>query len=69
MLVSESEIEKARALVARYKAQLQTQHKQKVGEGRGRLLPSEAGKQEAAGVCATSQTQEKKRSGRPRKQA
>ena len=32
-------------------------------------LPSKAGKQAAAGVRTTGQTQEKKRRGRPRKQA
>jgi len=53
MLVSESEIGKARALVARYKARLQAQHKQKGGKERGRLCPLKAGKQAAAGVCAT----------------
>jgi hypothetical protein len=68
-LVSESEMGKARALVARYKARLRAQHKQKGGKGRGRLLPSKAGKQAAAGVRAIGQTQEKKRRSRPRKQA
>jgi hypothetical protein len=51
-LVSKSEIGKARALVARYKAWLQPQHKQKGGKGQGRLLPSKAGKQAAIGVRA-----------------
>jgi hypothetical protein len=68
-LVSESEMGKARALVARYKARLRAQHKQKGRKGRGRLLPSKAGKQAAAGVRETGQTQEKKRRVRPRKQA
>src|SRR5580700_9733245 len=68
-LVSESEMGRARALVARYKARLRPQHKQKGGKGRGRLLPSKAGKEAAAGVRATGQTQEKKRRGRPRKRA
>jgi hypothetical protein len=68
-LVSESEMGKARALVARYKARLRAQRKQKGGKGQGRLLPSKAGKQVAAGVRATGQTQEKKRRGRRRKQA
>jgi hypothetical protein len=66
-LVSESEMGKARALVARYKARLRAQHKQKGGKGRGRLLPAKAGKQAAAGVRATGQMQEKKRRSRPRK--
>jgi hypothetical protein len=52
-LVSESEMGKARALVARYKARFRAQHKQKGGKGRGRLLPSKAGKQAAAGIRAT----------------
>ena len=60
---------KARAFVARFEAGLQAQRKQKGGKGRGRLLPSKAGKQAAVGVRATGQTQEKKRRGRPRKQA
>jgi hypothetical protein len=67
-LVSKSEMGKARALVARYKARLRAQHKQKSEKGRGRLLPSKAGKQAAAGVRSIGQTQEKKRRGRPRKQ-
>ena len=37
-MVSESEMGKARALVARYKARLRAQRKQKGGKGRGRLL-------------------------------
>ena len=64
-----SEMGKARALVARFGAGLRAQRKQKGGKGRGRLLPSKAGKQAAAGVHATGRTQEKKRRGRPRKQA
>ena len=67
-LVPKSEMRKARALVARFEAGLRAQRKQKGGKGRGRLLPSKAGKQAAAGVRATGQTQEKKRRGRPRKQ-
>ena len=67
-LVPKSEMGKARALVARFEAGLRAQRKQKGGKGRGRLLPSKAGKQAAAGVRATGQTQEKKRRGRPRKQ-
>jgi hypothetical protein len=67
-LVPKSEMGKARALVARFEAGLRAQPKQKGGKGRGRLLPSKAGKQAAAGVRVTGQTQEKKRSGRPRKQ-
>src|SRR5271156_6128254 len=59
-LVPKSEMGKARALVARFEAGLRAQRKQKGGEGRGRLLPSKAGKQAAAGVRATGQTQEKK---------
>jgi hypothetical protein len=66
-LVPKSEIGKARALVARFEAGLRAQHKQKGGKGRGRLLPSRADKQAAAGVRATGQKQEKKRRGRPRK--
>jgi hypothetical protein len=69
MLVPKYEMGKARALVARFEARLRAQRKQKGGKGRGRLLPSKAGKQAAAGVRATGQTQEKKRRGRPRKQA
>ena len=68
-LVPKSEMGKARALVARFEAELRAQRKQKGGKGRGRLLPSKAGKQAAAGVRGTGQTQEKKRRGRPRKQA
>ena len=68
-LVPKYEMGKARALVARFKAGLQAQRKQKGGKGRGRLLPSKAGKQAAAGVRATGQTQEKKRRGRSRNQA
>jgi hypothetical protein len=54
-LVSESEMGKARALVARYKAWLQAQHKQKGGKGRGRPFPSRVGKQ--AGTRAIGETQ------------
>ena len=68
-LVPKSEMGKARALVARFEAGLRAQRQQKGGKGRGRLLPSKAGKQAAAGVRATGQTQEKKRRSRPRKQA
>jgi hypothetical protein len=57
--VLKCEIGKARALVARIKAQLQAQRKQKGGKGQGRLLPSKAGRQAAAGVRATGQTQQK----------
>ena len=60
-LVPAFEMGKARALVARYKARLRAQDQQKGGKGRGRQLPSKAGKQASAGVCATGQTQEKKR--------
>jgi hypothetical protein len=66
--VPKSEIGKARALVARFEAGLQAQRKQKGGKGRDRLLPSKEGRQAAAGIRATGQTQEKKRRGRPRKQ-
>jgi hypothetical protein len=71
-LVPKCEMGKARALIARFKVGLRAQRKQrkqKGGKGRGRLLPSKAGKQAAAGVRATGQTQEKKWRGRPRKQA
>jgi hypothetical protein len=68
-LVPKSEMGKASALVTRFEAGLRAQRKQKGGKGRGRLFPSKAGKQAAVGVCATGQTQEKKRHGRPRKQA
>jgi hypothetical protein len=51
-------------LVAEYK-----KRKQKGEKGRGRLRVLKAGKQAIAGVRATGQTQEKKRRGRPRKQA
>jgi predicted alpha/beta-hydrolase family hydrolase len=70
--VPKCEIGKARALIARFEAGLRAQRKQRKQKGRkgqGRLLPSKAGKQAAAGVRATGQTQEKKRRGRPRKQA
>jgi hypothetical protein len=43
-LVPKYEMGKASALVARFEAGLQAQHKQKGGKGRGRLLPSKAGK-------------------------
>ena len=52
-LVPKSEMGKARAFVARFEAGLRAQRKQKGGKGRGRLLPSKAGKQAAAGVRAT----------------
>jgi hypothetical protein len=67
-LVPKYEMGKASALVARFEAGLRAQRKQKGGKGRGRLLPSKAGKQAAAGVRATGQTQERKPRGRPRKQ-
>jgi hypothetical protein len=67
-LVPKSEMGKARALVARFEAGLRAQRKQKGGKGRGRLLPSKAGKRAAAGVRTTGQTQQKGR-GRPRKEA
>jgi hypothetical protein len=65
--VPKSEIGKARALVARFEARL-TQRKQRGGKGQGRLLPSKAGKQAAAGFRATGQMQEKKQRSRPWKQ-
>jgi hypothetical protein len=68
-LIPESEMGQASDLVARYKARLQAQRKQKGGKGQVRLLPSKAGKQAAARIRAKDQTQEKKRRGRPRKQA
>ena len=68
-MVPKYEIGKVRALVARFEARLRAQRKQKGGKGRGRLLSSKAGKQAAARVRATGQTQEKKRRGRPCKQA
>ena len=43
---------KASTLVARFEAGLRAQRKQKGGKGRGRLLPSKAGKQAAVGVRA-----------------
>ena len=58
-LVPKCEMGKARALIARFEAGLRAQRKQrkqKGGKGRGRLLPSKAGKQAAAGVPATGQT-------------
>jgi hypothetical protein len=67
--VPKSEMGKARASVAIFEAGVRAQRKQKGGKGRGRLLPSKAGKQAAVGVSAIGQTQEKKRRGRPRKQA
>jgi hypothetical protein len=66
-LVPKSEMGKARALVARFKAGLRAQQERKGEKGRGRLLPSKAGNQAAAGVCTTGQTQQKGR-GRPWKQ-
>jgi len=66
--VPKSEIGKVRALVARFEAGLRAQRRQKVGKGRGRLLPLNAGKQEAARVRTTGQMQKKQRS-RARKQA
>jgi hypothetical protein len=51
-------------LVAEYK-----KRKQKDEKGLGRLRASKSGKQIAAGVRAIGQTQEKKRRGRPCKQA
>ena len=68
-LVPKSKMGKARALVARFEAGLRAQRSQRCGKYRERLPPSKAGKQAAAGVSATGQTQEKKRRGRPRKQA
>jgi hypothetical protein len=55
--VPKSEIGKARALVARFETGLRAQRKQKGGKGRCGLLQSKAGKQAAAGVRATGQTQ------------
>jgi len=66
-LVPKSEMGKASAFVARFEAGRRAQREQKGGKGRGRLFPSKAGKQ--AGTRATGQTREKKRRGRPRKQA
>jgi hypothetical protein len=57
--VSKCEMGKARALIARFKAGLRAQRKQrkqKGGKGQGRLLLSKAGKQAAARVRATGQT-------------
>jgi hypothetical protein len=67
-LVSKYEMGKARALVARFEAQLRAQGKQRSGKGRGRLLPSNAGKQATGGVHATGETQQKRGRGRPWKQ-
>jgi hypothetical protein len=64
-LVPKSEMGKARALVARFEAGLRAQRRQKGEKGRGRLLPSKAGKQ--AGTRATGEMQQKKGRGRPRK--
>jgi hypothetical protein len=62
-LVPKCEMGKARALIARFEAGLQAQHKQKGGKGRCRLSLSRAGKQ--AGTRATGETQQKKGQGRP----
>jgi hypothetical protein len=51
-LVPKYEMGKARALVARFEARHGAQRKQKGGKGRGRLLPSKAGKQASAGVLS-----------------
>ena len=59
-----SQTENAIVLVAEYK-----KRKQKDEKGRGRLHASKSGKQAATGVRAAGQTQEKKRHGRPCKQA
>jgi hypothetical protein len=67
-LVPKYKIGKASALVAKFEAGLRAQRKQKSGKERGRLLPSKAGKQAAAGVCTTGQTQEGKLCGRLRRQ-
>jgi hypothetical protein len=48
-LVPKSKMRKARALVARFEAGLRAQRKRKGEKARGRLLPSKAGKQAAAG--------------------
>ena len=66
--VPKYEMGKASDLVARFEAGLRSQRKKMGAKGRGRLLPSKADKQAAAGVRATGQTQEKKRRVRPRKQ-
>ena len=68
-MVPKYEIGKAKTLVAKFEAGLQAQCKQKGGKEQGRLLLSKTGKQAAARVCATRQTQEKKLRSRPRKQA
>jgi hypothetical protein len=64
--VPKYEIEKAKALVARFEAGLRAQGKQKGGKGRGRLSLSIPGKQAIAGVRTKGETQKRGR-GRPRK--
>jgi hypothetical protein len=59
-LVPKCDMRKARALIARFEARLRAQGRQRGGNGRGRLLPSKAAKQAAAGAWATGEMQQKK---------
>jgi hypothetical protein len=63
-LVPKYDIGKARALVARFEAQLRAQGRQRGGKGRERLPLLKAGK----GTHATGKTQQKRGRGRTRKQ-
>jgi hypothetical protein len=66
--VPKCEMGKARALVARFEAQLRAQGKQRGKIGRERLPLLKAGKQATAGARAIGKTPQKKGRGRPRKQ-
>lgn len=63
-LVPKFEMGKARALVARFEAGLRAQREQMGEQGRGRLPPSNAGKQAVAGARFIGKTQQKKGRGR-----
>jgi hypothetical protein len=65
--VPKYEIGKARALIARFEAQLCAQGRQMGGKGRERQHLLKADKQAITGACATGKTQQKRRRGRPRK--
>jgi hypothetical protein len=67
-LVLKCELGKAKVLVDKFEARLRAQCRQRGRKRRGRLPPPKAGKQAIAVARATSEAQQKKGRGRPRKQ-
>jgi len=66
--VPKYEIGKARALIARFEAQLQAQGRQRGRKGQERQPLLKAGKKTITGAYATGGMQQRKGQGRPQKQ-